>query len=130
PDGRQPRQFDGQPLPGRGRTRGRPGAGRQPGGPRELHVLLDRRARQLDQAVDLVHRRALEPHRARDLSALPAPTRAWLEALGFAVADEALWAEALTHGSTGEARDYERLEFLGDRVLGLSIADWLYANER
>ena len=26
----------------------------------------------------------------------------------------------------GEARDYQRLEFLGDRVLGLVIADWLY----
>jgi ribonuclease III len=40
--------------------------------------------------------------------------------------DEALWLEALTHGSTGEQRDYERLEFLGDRVLGLTIADWLF----
>ena len=53
-------------------------------------------------------------------------TRAWLEGLGFAVADEALWLEALTHGSTGNPRTYERLEFLGDRVLGLSIAEWLY----
>ena len=41
--------------------------------------------------------------------------------------DEALWLEALTHGSTGAARDYQRLEFLGDRVLGLTIAEWLYA---
>lgn len=40
--------------------------------------------------------------------------------------DEELWLEALTHGSTGEARDYERLEFLGDRVLGLAIAEWLF----
>jgi ribonuclease-3 len=40
--------------------------------------------------------------------------------------NEALWLEALTHGSTGEERDYERLEFLGDRVLGLTIADWLF----
>ncbi|HAD17932.1 MAG TPA: ribonuclease III, partial [Erythrobacter sp.] len=40
---------------------------------------------------------------------------------------EALWFAALTHGSMGEKQDYERLEFLGDRVLGLSIADWLYA---
>ena len=76
--------------------------------------------------MDLVHRRAVEPHRARHLSALDKGTRAWLEGLGFAVGDEALWAEALTHGSTGLARDYERLEFLGDRVLGLSIAEWLY----
>ena len=40
--------------------------------------------------------------------------------------DERLWVSALTHGSTGEKRNYERLEFLGDRVLGLSIAEWLY----
>jgi ribonuclease-3 len=26
----------------------------------------------------------------------------------------------------GQARDYQRLEFLGDRVLGLVIADWLH----
>lgn len=45
---------------------------------------------------------------------------------GVAPADEALWLSALTHGSTGEKRNYERLEFLGDRVLGLSVAEWLY----
>lgn len=43
--------------------------------------------------------------------------------------DEALWREALTHGSTGEAPDYQRLEFLGDRVLGMVIAEWLHALE-
>jgi ribonuclease-3 len=60
------------------------------------------------------------------LSVLEPATRAWLDAAGFTVVDEALWREALTHGSTGETRDYDRLEFLGDRVLGLSIAEWLY----
>ena len=53
-------------------------------------------------------------------------TRAWLTDLGFAASDEGLWIEALTHGSLGEARDYQRLEFLGDRVLGLAIAGWLF----
>ncbi len=43
--------------------------------------------------------------------------------------DEALWREALTHGSTGEVPDYQRLEFLGDRVLGMVIAEWLHALE-
>lgn len=61
------------------------------------------------------------------MSELPAETREWLAKTGFTVKDEALWFAALTHGSMGEKRDYERLEFLGDRVLGLSIADWLYA---
>jgi ribonuclease-3 len=76
--------------------------------------------------VDLVHRRPVEPHRTGHLTGLEPDTKGWLEALGFAVEDEALWLEALTHGSTGAARNYERLEFLGDRVLGLAIADWLY----
>jgi ribonuclease-3 len=56
-------------------------------------------------------------------------SRAWLERLGFSVDDEALWLEALTHGSAGAERDYQRLEFLGDRVLGLAIAEWLYRRE-
>lgn len=39
--------------------------------------------------------------------------------------DIALYERALSHSSlAGES--YERLEFLGDRVLGVSIADWLY----
>ena len=46
---------------------------------------------------------------------------------GRAPSDELLWLEALTHGSTGQARDYQRLEFLGDRVLGLAIAQWLFS---
>lgn len=44
---------------------------------------------------------------------------------GSAPSDPALYERALTHGSvTGE--NYERLEFLGDRVLGLVMAEWLY----
>lgn len=58
---------------------------------------------------------------------LPPETRAFLTGLsGHEPADEALWNEALTHGSTGDERDYQRLEFLGDRVLGLTISEWLY----
>lgn len=40
--------------------------------------------------------------------------------------DADLFERALTHSSRGDD-DYERLEFLGDRVLGLAIADWLYS---
>ncbi len=54
-------------------------------------------------------------------------THAFLSRLaGQAPVDEGLWLEALTHGSTGHQRNYERLEFLGDRVLGLVIAEWLH----
>lgn len=51
---------------------------------------------------------------------------AWVEAtLRHAPGDPALFARALTHASRGDPH-YERLEFLGDRVLGLTIAAWLY----
>ncbi|WP_299192160.1 ribonuclease III [uncultured Erythrobacter sp.] len=59
-------------------------------------------------------------------------TRDWLAATGFRVGNEQIWIEALTHGSFNGSRngsdeaDYQRLEFLGDRVLGLSVASWLY----
>lgn len=61
------------------------------------------------------------------MSTLSSETRNWLEATGFTVREEKLWHEALTHGSVGEDRDYQRLEFLGDRVLGLTIAHSLFA---
>ena len=47
------------------------------------------------------------------------------EALGHEPKDPALFEAALTHSSTRGA-NYERLEFLGDRVLGVVIARWLY----
>jgi dsRNA-specific ribonuclease len=40
-------------------------------------------------------------------------------------ADLAPFERALTHGSQAAA-NYERLEFLGDRVLGLVMAEWLF----
>ena len=53
-------------------------------------------------------------------------TAAWLaELIGRAPSDPASFAQALTHGSA-QASNYERLEFLGDRVLGLIIAEWVY----
>jgi ribonuclease III len=56
-----------------------------------------------------------------------------LKCLGHSFANPDLLEEALTHPSAttrkstrlGEGRDYDRLEFLGDRVLGLVIADHL-----
>jgi ribonuclease-3 len=51
--------------------------------------------------------------------------------LGYAFKDRALLKKALTHASVRQAsakrRDNERLEFLGDRVLGLAVAELLSA---
>ena len=50
----------------------------------------------------------------------------WVTAtFGRAPDDLARFERALTHGSQS-SDTYERLEFLGDRVLGLVIAEWLY----
>jgi ribonuclease-3 len=46
--------------------------------------------------------------------------------LGHKAKDLSLFEIALTHKSLGEREDYERLEFLGDRVLGMVIAKALY----
>jgi ribonuclease-3 len=52
--------------------------------------------------------------------------RQWVTtALGHEPRDSRLFERALSHASAG--RDsYERLEFLGDRVLGLVVARWLF----
>jgi ribonuclease-3 len=47
------------------------------------------------------------------------------ELIDHRATDASLFERALTHGSYG-GETYERLEFLGDRVLGLVIAAWLY----
>jgi len=51
---------------------------------------------------------------------------AWLtQLIGRPPKQLELYAQALTHGSAS-ALNYERLEFLGDRVLGLVIGEWLF----
>jgi ribonuclease-3 len=85
----------------------------------------------MGQAVDLGFRRTLGTDRRNPVSGLDPAAREWLAEQGFAIASETPWIEALTHGSfngagAGGATDYQRLEFLGDRVLGLSVASWLY----
>lgn len=57
---------------------------------------------------------------------MPRDLSGWLAAtLGHEAADLEPFRKALTHSSHG-GDNYERLEFLGDRVLGLVMADWLY----
>ena len=50
--------------------------------------------------------------------------------IGYAFRDKSLIDRALTHASYGDGRkgvrSYERLEFLGDRVLGLMTAEALF----
>jgi ribonuclease III len=72
-------------------------------------------------------RRTVATHRARVLIVMDANRAEWLTGLlGQAPFTPELFDRALTHGSTGKP-DYQRLEFLGDRVLGLIIAEALYA---
>lgn len=74
--------------------------------------------------MDVVHRRALGADRGGVLTTLPD----WVKsALGVAPKDLSLYERALTHGSSGSRENYQRLEFLGDRVLGLAMSRWLYA---
>lgn len=55
--------------------------------------------------------------------------------IGYSFKDGALLRTALTHSSYanerhgGDCQSYERLEFLGDSILGLITAEFLYAHE-
>ena len=56
------------------------------------------------------------------------------EKIGYSFQDIKLLETALTHSSYanerhGDAESYERLEFLGDSILGLTTADFLYHHE-
>ncbi|HNW86668.1 MAG TPA: ribonuclease III [Candidatus Limiplasma sp.] len=52
--------------------------------------------------------------------------RSLQDALQYSFRDEALLRLALTHPSTKEARDNQRLEFLGDSVLEFVVSDILF----
>lgn len=61
-----------------------------------------------------------------------AETTAFAARLGHKFARKELLVRALTHGSRASngLADYQRLEFLGDRVLGLVIAQALFEDDR
>jgi len=55
-----------------------------------------------------------------------APINQLENAIGHVFQSRDLIDDALTHSSTGADKNYERLEFLGDRVLGLAVAQILF----
>lgn len=63
---------------------------------------------------------------------LSAELRAFQTRIGHEFADPSLLVRALTHGSLSSPTrpDNQRLEFLGDRVLGLTIAEALLRQDR
>ena len=63
---------------------------------------------------------------------ISAELRAFSERLGYEFSRPELLQRALTHGSisTTTRPDNQRLEFLGDRVLGLTLAEALFAADR
>lgn len=68
------------------------------------------------------------------MSARQAASLALAERIGHAFHDPARLEQALTHSSVGDGaverrRDNERMEFLGDRVLGLLVAEHLIAQD-
>ncbi len=66
--------------------------------------------------------------RRSDPAGAPERRDALLSAIGYGFRDPTLLAAALAHSSlraAGEAIAFERLEFLGDRVLGLLVAELL-----
>ena len=52
------------------------------------------------------------------------------EKIGYHFKNQELLRKALTLACGNKAAAYERLEFLGDRVLGLIIADLLLAHHK
>lgn len=80
--------------------------------------------------MDVVLRCAVGPYWRNFLSGGPSETLALTdflqEKLSFTPNDPKLFQAAFTHGSVGKAADYQRLEFLGDRVLALIITHALY----
>ena len=129
-DGRQPRQLARLARPQR-RLR----AVREFRRPRRDHLLLDRGWRLRLAGLGMALDGSLGPPVQRDQvskageQGRKVPDLSRLEAtLGHSFADRGLLATALTHMSAEGPRleSYQRLEFLGDRVLGLSIADMLF----
>jgi ribonuclease-3 len=73
--------------------------------------------------MDLVYRASGSPSGFNPVS--PELADFVFRELGYKANDLSLFETALTH-SSAKGSNYERLEFLGDRVIGLLVAHWLY----
>lgn len=51
------------------------------------------------------------------------------ERIGYVFKDRSLLTRALTHSSFDRENSYERLEFLGDSIVGFAVSDLLYRKE-
>ncbi len=125
-DGRQPGQFDRQPL-----QPGRHGAVREYRRQGADHLLLRVRGRARLAILALAGVGALEQTvHDRQMSRKAKDRTALEDRIGYKFADKDLLERALTHISAlsggNRAASYQRLEFLGDHVLGLVISDMLY----
>ena len=114
---------------------GRLCADRQHRRPRRDHLLLGRRRRSGLESLALAVGRALGPvvhDRSMSRKAKNTVAREELEKrIGYTFADKSILDRALTHISAaspklGRGGSYQRLEFLGDHVLGLAVSDMLY----
>lgn len=52
------------------------------------------------------------------------------EKIGYTFSDESLLKRALTHSSFDPSASYERLEFLGDSVVGYAVSDLLFRESK
>ena len=78
----------------------------------------------------MAHQHSLEPHiQLGRMTARQEAIATLVERVGYNFRDEQLFNQALTHASGAKSKvsgSNERLEFLGDRVLGLVVAQLLY----
>src|SRR5262249_42507389 len=103
---------------------------RESGRPRADHLLLGRRRRAGVALLELAVVCTLEPPvHDRAMSRRTKGRKELEERIGHSFAERALLESALTHISalSGKSRaaSYQRLEFLGDHLLGLVISDML-----
>src|SRR5262249_37295190 len=125
------RQLRRQPRPNR-----RPCAVRKSGGPGGDHLLFHRRGRLDMEDLGVALDGALEPdffhHQVAPMASRRPKLSLLEDAIGYRFSKRGLLEQALTHVSVvaskgGRTKSYQRLEFLGDRVLGLGVAEMLIA---